>query len=78
MPNYKPLIKIAFLIVFSLEIIVLAVLFMYIAWQLTISTTEIFRGVALILGGAIGFTLGSIIFWRFSAKFSVQRRFSKT
>jgi len=73
LPSHTQWIKIALSIIFSLEITVLAVFCMYIAWLLTISTPEILRGIAMILGGTIGFMLSSVIYWRISVKFSEQR-----
>ncbi len=77
MPNYTQWIKIALLIISSLEIIVLAVSCMSIAWLLATPTPKTLKGIAVIFAGSIGFTLGSVIFWRISAKFSNRRRAPK-
>lgn len=68
--------KIIFLILFSLEIIVLAFLGMYVAWKLTIPLNGLIKAIATIFGGIVSFALGSMIFWRFSTIFSKGRRAS--
>lgn len=60
-----------FLIALSLEVVVLAYIFMYSMWMLTVSVSDnIVDAIITILGGIIGFAIGSFIFWRFSVRFS--------
>jgi len=61
---------------FTLEIVASAFASMYIALLFTLSFSEI-KGIVMMFAGIVGFALGTIVFWRFSAKFSRWRSASK-
>jgi len=68
--------KVLFLMVFTLEIVASAFVAMYIALLFAIPSNVI-KGIVMILAGIVGFALGTLVFWRFSIKFSRWRSASK-
>ena len=69
--------KIALLIFFSLETIVVAFLGMYLAWLLTIPLGGLINGTATIVAGIVGFAGGSMIFLLLSTKFLEKEETAK-
>jgi len=64
--------RVLLLIVFSLEVVAFAVIFMYIALFFTMSF-KVFNIIVILFAGIVGFALGSLVFWWFSVKFSRWR-----
>jgi predicted permease len=64
--------KVLLLTVFTLEIVASAFAAMYIALLITIHFSVI-KSIVMMLAGIMGFALGTLVFWRFSVKFSRWR-----